>query len=445
MACATGIDVRFHQSPKQSARRQNDKVAIATISRGPDKQDGLSPWVVRVEDSTGREEEERDGAGDPERRQQLVSQEILAHFPLLNHFMPVLLSLQFIGVARTDATISRNTRPHMRIWRLIVWIMLATYMGIVVYSYVVQGAESFLVSHMSQLELTDVVLLFFAALMANLSHNFQRVSFLEIVNFLNNLATKSQLKKQGEAEELRCFLLSLLNWLCHISSAIVYVFHKCNGQDTFQQTEVLIRMLLMNTTLWIQVISASELCWSFAHVVREINNSLMKRVNLHLLLDMRVRYSQMVTAVRDVNRLYSVSLGMAYIHAVTRSSLTLQLFLSQYKISAALCMWIVYETVMLVCLVIVSEASNYLRISSIATATLVSEQISKFRDAPQQMGLTVALRSLKKNTLQLKLLGFIPLSRAFCVLYLSGLICGGLIYAMHDKYVLSAMAATTTL
>lgn len=416
-------------------------MAVAVTPRSPEKQDRLSSWVARVEEVKQRHQEE---SADYDEQQQLVSEDILANFPVLNHFMPVLLSLQCLGVARTDENSTPRCQHFMRTWRFVIWTILALYIAIVMYSYLAKE-ESSLVRNMTQLELTDATLLFIAAVISNIGHNFHRASFFEVVQSLNELATKGQLQKQSEAEELRCFLLSLLNWLCHCAGAIVYVLYNSEGVDIFETSETIIRMLLISTMFWAQVISASEMCWSFAHFVREINRLLMKRVSLRLLLDMRVRYSRMVTTVREVNRLYSFSLGVAFIHAITRSSLTLRLFLRQYEheISATLWMWTAYEVVMFGCLITMSEASNSLRINGIETATLVSERISEFRDAPQQMSLII--RSLKRNTLQLNIFGLIPLSRAFCALYMSVIITGAIIYVVQDKNMLSLMADTTSL
>lgn len=121
----------------------------------------------------------------------------------------------------------------------------------------------------------------------------------------------------------------------------------------------------------------------------------------------------------------------------------MKLFLKYYpQLSALVVMWTIYEFTILLCLIVMCEASNSLRISGTTTASLVTERISEYREAPQQMSLLV--QSLKRQKLQLKLFGFISITRLTCTVYFLGLLISVTVIILQDKNMLSGMASFAT-
>lgn len=165
----------------------------------------------------------------------------------------------------------------------------------------------------------------------------------------------------------------------------------------------------------------------------------MRRVNLRVLLEMRVCYTRMITTVRDINRIYTMPIGIAFIHIATRAISTMKLLLKTYPgLSALVVMWTVYEFTVLLCLIVMCEASNSLRVSGIATASLVTERISEYRDAPQQMSLLV--QSLKRQKLQLKVFGCISITRLTFTIYSLVLLISLAGILVQDKNMLSGIS-----
>lgn len=199
--------------------------------------------------------------------ERLINAEILRNFPVLNHFMPVLLSLQSLGVAPGDVDLSSTTKISMRIWRIIVWFTFLAYSVVVSYTLLFSPAANPR-KGILRLEVVDMVMVFVAAVTANLLHNFQKVSFLKIVHTLNEMGTQSQIKPQSEFEGSRCFLMSLMNLLCHITGAVIYLVYEDPVENPLECTESVIRMLLLSTTLMLQVRNSDKIRHIVIHDLR---------------------------------------------------------------------------------------------------------------------------------------------------------------------------------
>lgn len=169
--------------------------------------------------------------------------------------MPVLLSLQSLGVSPGDVHISATTKIFMQVWRFVVWSTFLAYSGIVFHDLMISNKRSVnsFEDSLGRLETADMIMVFVAAVTANLLHNFQKVSFLKIVHNLNDMGTRSQIKPQSDFDGSRCFLISLMNMLCHITCTVIYLVYEGPRKGPLDCAESAIRMLFLSTTLLLQV------------------------------------------------------------------------------------------------------------------------------------------------------------------------------------------------